>query len=170
MANKQEALNDALNIVIDKFSDVAWRNGLGQERKSAAADMEDLVENKCRKKSQDYHYRKAIREVVTPFCTMLSGDCQPGLPFNIQIKDFEAERQGRNHALAIVLDEFRDFAHRMEQELKGACSEIAEDMEKQVAYEGLNKSQHYKQTIADVVRPFYTMLNDDCKPDRPINT
>ena len=159
MTDKQQGRHDALDIVIDKFRDVAW-DGLRQERERAAADMEKLVEPK---EGKSHDYWQAIADVVTPFCKMLKGESQPQPPFNI--KHPEAERQGRNAALEIVLDEFREFAHRTGLEL-----EIAEDMKKQAEYKGREKSQDYRQAMADVVRPFYKMLKGESQRQPPFNT
>ena len=166
ITDKQQGWNDALNIVIDKFCDVAWREELVQERERAAADMEKLVEYKCRGKSEDY--QQTMAGLVGPFCKMLKGISQPEPPFNIKFP--EAERQGRNDALEIVLDEFRGFAHRAGLKLEWTCSEIAGDMEKLVEYEDRGKSEDYQQTMADVVRPFYKMLKSEPQRKPPFNT
>ena len=178
MTDKQQGWNDALNIVFDQFNSVAWRMGLDQERKRAAADMEKLVDPKG-EKSQDYW--QTMADVVSPFCEMLKGESRPEPPFNIQLP--EAERQGRNDALEIVLDKFRGFAHWKGLELEWTCSEIAEDMEKLVKYRVHEKSQScwqdmgdevkseaHRQTMCDVVRPFCKMLKDEPQRKPPFNT
>ena len=97
----------------------------------------------------------------------------------------EAENQGRNDALKIVLDAFRSFA-QMEDELKmdRSCSEIADDMCKRVKYEVREKQrsqigpagdprdnlQNYWDGMADVVRPFYQMLKEKPLPNPSFNT
>ena len=53
MTDKEQGWNDALNIVLEKFRDFAWKKDLAQERELAAADMEKLVEYEGSKKSQD---------------------------------------------------------------------------------------------------------------------
>ena len=168
VTDKQQGWNDALNIVFDQFNYVAWQKGRGQERQRAAEGMEKLAKHKCRGKSEDY--QQTMHDVVTPFCEMLKGDkSQPEPPFNIELP--EAERQGRNDALEIVLDTFRGFAQQKGLQLEWTCSEIAEDMGKRVEYavkerSGASwqamgdevKSQAYRQAMNDVVIPFREML------------
>ena len=50
------------------------------------------------------------------------------------------------------------------------CSEIAEDMEKRVEYEGREKSQDYMRAMADVVRPFYKELKNEPQREPPFNS
>ena len=170
MTDKQQGWNDALEIVLDKFRDLAWQPGIAQERESAAGEMEKLVKCKCHQEKSEDDYQQTMAAVVTPFCVMLKGEPQSEPPFNIALP--EAERQGRNNALEIVLDEFRGFAHRTGLELKWTCSEIADDMEKLVEYEDQEKSQDYRQAMADVVTPFYRMLKSEPqrKPPSTPNT
>ena len=138
MTDKQQGWNDALNIVFDQFNYVAWQKGRGQERQRAAEGMEKLAKHKCRGKSEDY--QQTMHDVVTPFCEMLKGDkSQPEPPFNIELP--EAERQGRNDALEIVLDTFRGFAQQKGLQLEWTCSEIAEDMGKRVEYAVKERSE-----------------------------
>ena len=161
MTDKQQGWNDALNIVIEKaFDDVARLDGRSQERQEhqkAVEDMEKRVEHKIREQSQDY--RQAMRDVVEPFCKTLKGENRPNPPFKIALP--EAEKQGRNDALEIVLDTFRVFARREDLQMEWTCSEIAEDMEKLVDYEDREKSQDYMQAMADVVKPFYKELKNE---------
>ena len=180
MTDKQQGWNDALNIVFDQFNYIAWRKRLGQEREQAAADMGNLVENKSLGRSQDY--QKTLFGVVPPFCEMLERKPQADPPFDIELP--EAERQGRNDALEIVLDEFFGFAHRKGLELEWTCSEIAEDMKKQIGIKGDDMKEliesekndtkklvvdaggefsldNYRQAMADVVKPFYKMLRGE---------
>ena len=167
ITDKQQGWNDALNIIIGQFNDVAWQQGIGQQRESAAEDMGKLVKRKGWKKSED-DYQQTVVGVVTPFCKMLKGELQPEPPFNIALP--EAERQGRNDALEIVLDKFRGFAHRKGLELEQARNEIAEDMKKLVKYEVREKSQDYWQAMADVVRPFYKLLKSQPQRKPPFNS
>ena len=167
MTDKQQGWNDALNIVFDQFNYVAWQKGLGQERQRAAEGMEKLAKHKCREKFEN-DYQQTMFGVVTPFCEMLKGDPQPEPPFKIKLP--EAERQGRNDALEIVLDKFRGFAHQKGLQLEWTCSEIAEDMKNLVKYEKREKSQDYWQAIADMVRPFYQMLKGELPRQLPFNT
>ena len=166
-SDKQQGWNDALNIVLGQFHDVAWQKGLYQERTRAAEDMEKLSKRKCLEKSED-DYQQTMFGVVTPFCEMLKGGPQGQPPLKIELP--EAERQGRNDALEIVLDTFRGFAHRKGLELEWTCSEIAEDMKKLAKHEGREKSQDYQQAMANVVRPFYNMLKGDPQGQPPFNT
>ena len=167
MTDKQQGWNDGLEIVLDTFRDFAWQKGLGQERERAAADIEKRVKYKCREKFED-DYQQTMFGVVKPFCEVLKGDPQPEPPFKIKLP--EAERQGRNDALEIVLDKFRDFAQQKGLQLEWTCSEIAEDLKKLVKYEKREKSQDYWQAIADVVRPFYQMLKGELPRQLPFNT
>ena len=152
VTDKQHGWNGALEIVLDAFNEVAWQKGLVQERKRAAGSMEKQVEGRCHGRSQDY--RQMMHDVVTPFCRMLKGESYSH--FDISLP--EAERQGRNDALEIVLDTFRGFVERKGLEMDRSCGEIADEMEQLVGYEGLRKSQDYWDAMADVVRPFYRML------------
>ena len=129
--------------------------------------MEKLSKRKCLEKSED-DYQQTMFGVVTPFCEMLKGGPQGQPPLKIELP--EAERQGRNDALEIVLDTFRGFAHRKGLELEWTCSEIAEDMKKLAKHEGREKSQDYQQAMANVVRPFYNMLKGDPQGQPPFNT
>ena len=167
MTDKQQGWNNALNIVVDKFNDVAWQKGLCQERERAAADMGKRVRHKCQGKSED-DYQQTMLGVVMPFCEMLKGKCQPAPPFNIKLP--EAERQGRNDALEIVLDTFKGFAQRKDLQLEWTCSEIATDMKKRVEYEVRERSQAYLQAMADMVRPFYEMLKGESQRQPPFDT
>jgi hypothetical protein len=72
MTDREQGCKDALNIVLDKFRDFAWKKDLAQERELAAADMEKQVEYKGRKKSQEYKH--AMADVVRLFCKMLMKD------------------------------------------------------------------------------------------------
>ena len=155
MTDKQQGWNDGLEIVLDTFRDFAWQKGLGQERERGATDIEKRVKHKCGEKSED-DYQKTMVGMVTPFCKMLKS--QPEPPFNIELP--EAERQGRNDALEILLDTFRDFAHRKGLELDRMCSEIAEDMGKRVEYAVKERSEAYRQAMNDVVIPFREILKD----------
>ena len=166
MTDKQQGWNYSLNIVFDKFNDVAWQEGRGQERERAAANMETRGKHKCLGKSE--RYQQTMANVTRPFCKMLKGKSQPEPSFNIKLP--EAERPGRNDALEIVLDTFRDFAHTNELELEGMCSEIAEDMKELVTYDWGEKSQDYRQAIADIVRPFYEMLKGEPQRKPPFKT
>ena len=160
MTDKQQAWNAALEIVLDKFRDFAWRNGLDNERKRAADGIGNRVRHKCLEKSGD-DYQETMFAVVTPFCKMLKGKSQPVEPFNIALP--EAEKQGRSDALEIVLDTFREFADRDGLVLDQTCSEIAEDMIKLVDH-GVgvmlptswgDDKKTYRQAMYDVVNPFY---------------
>ena len=152
VTDKQHGWNGALEIVLDAFNEVAWQKGLVQERKRAAGSMEKQVEGRCHGRSQDY--RQMMHDVVTPFCRMLKEESYSH--FDISLP--EAERQGRNDALEIVLDTFRGFVERKGLEMDRSCGEIADEMEQLVGYEGLRNSQDYWDAMADVVRPFYRML------------
>ena len=171
MTDKQQGWNDALNIVIDRFNYVVWQKGLGPERKEAAGNMKKRVEHERLWKSEDY--QQTMCDVVMPFYEMLKRcKSQPEPPFNIKLP--EAERQGRNDALEIVLDTFKGFAQRKDLQLEWTCSEIATDMEKRVEYEVREKSQAcwqvmgdgvksqaYQQAMLDVVTPFCKMLKGE---------
>lgn len=152
MTDKQHGWNGALQIVLDAFNEVAWQKGLARERKRVAVSMEKQVEDKCHGRSE--HYRQAMGVLVTPFCRMLRG--QSYSSFDIALP--ETERQGRNDALEIVLDAFRGFVQRRELKMGRSYSEIADEMEQLVGYEGLRNSQDYWDAMADIVRPFYRML------------
>ena len=157
MIDKQQGWDDALNIVIERFNDFAWKKDLAQERKLAAADMEQRVERECLGQSQEY--QQTMFGVMMPFCKTLTGDTLPIPPFNVALP--EAEGQGRNDALEIVLDTFSGFARRKDLQMELTCSEIAEEMEKLVEHEGREKSKDCRLAMADVVSPFYTMLKDE---------
>ena len=166
MTDKQQAWNAALEIVLDKFRDFAWQKGLDNERERAAAGMGNRVKHKCREKSGD-DYQQTMFAVVTPFCKMLKCKSQPEPPFNIALP--EAEKQGRNDALEIVLEKFRDFAGRDGLALDQTCSEIAEDMIKRVDYDARvmlpaswgDDKKTYRQAMDDVVNPFYKELKNE---------
>ena len=74
--DKEQGWHDAVDIVLDKFRDFAWKKGLAQERELAAADMEKLVEYEGREKSQDY--KQAMADVVRPFFKMLKNEPSSG--------------------------------------------------------------------------------------------
>ena len=76
MTDKEQGRNDALNIVLEKFMDFAWKNDLAQERELAAADMEKRVEYDGSKKSQDY--KQAMADVMKPFYKMLKDEPSSG--------------------------------------------------------------------------------------------
>ena len=167
VTDKQQGWNDALNIVFDQFNYVAWQKGRSQERQIAAEGMEKLAKHKCRGKSEDY--QQTMHDVVTPFCEMLKGDkSQPEPPFNIELP--EAERQGRNDALEIVLDTFRGFAQQKGLQLEWTCSEIAEDMGKRVECAVKERSGASWQAMNDVVIPFREMLRGELPRQLPFNT
>ena len=158
MTDKQQGWNGGLDIVLRAFNEVAWQKGLVQKRQRAARGMEKQLEGKCHERSQDY--RQVIRDLVTPFCRMLKG--QSNSHFDIPLP--EAEREGRNDALEIVLETFRGFVERKGREMDRSCSEIADEMEQLVGYEGLRHSQDYWDAMAEIVLPFYRMLKG--KPTR----
>lgn len=158
--------NDALKIILlEFFTDVTWQEGLGQERKRAAAKMEELVKHK--KQDRSAGYQKAMDSIVLQFCEMLMGSSHGESPFSI--KCLETEKAGRDDALEIVLEKFMFFArHRLQLEWR--LCEIADTMEKRVQYEGQDNCQAYQQGLADIVRPFYLMLKDRPQQRPPFNT
>ena len=157
MTDEQQGWNDALEIVLETFRDVAWQKDLAQERELAAAEMKKRVERKSLEQPQKY--KQTMAEVVKPFCKTLNGECLPRPPFNITF--LEAEGQGRIDALEIVLKTFKEFARRKDLQMNWTCSEIAEDMKKLVKYESREKSEDYRQIMADVVKPFCKTLKDE---------
>ena len=167
MTDKQQGWNDALNIVFDQFNYVAWQKGLGQERKKAAEDIKKRVWHKFQEKSED-DYQQTMLGVVKPFCKELRGESQPEQPFITALP--EAERQGRNDALEIILDTFKGFAQRKDLQLEWTCSETATDMKKRVEFEVRERSQAYLQAMVDMVRPFYEMLKGEPQRQPPFDT
>ena len=166
MTDKQRGWNGGLDIVLRAFNEVAWQKGLVQKRQRAARGMEEQVEGRCHARSQDY--RHVMRNLVTPFCKMLKG--QSFSHFDTPIPLPEAEREDRNDALAIVLETFRGFVERKGREMDRSCSEIADEMEQLVGYEGLRNSQDYWDAMAEIVLPFYRMLKGKPTRNPPFNT
>ena len=164
MTDKQQGWNSGLEVVLRAFNEVAWQKGLVQKRQRAAGGMEQQVKGNCDEKSQDY--RQVMDDVVTPFSRMLKG--QSYSYFDIQLP--EAEREGRNDALAIVLETFRGFVERKGLKMDRSCSEIADEMEQLVGYEGLRNSQDYWDAMAEIVLPFYRMLKGKPTGNPPFNT
>ena len=164
--DKQQGWNDALEIILFRFfTDVAWQEGLGQERKRVAADMEEWVKHKKQDKSLDS--QKAMDAIVLPFCEMLMGKSHPESPFSI--KWLAAEKQARDDALEIILEKFMFFS-RHKLQLGWKRSDIAEDMKNLVGHKGIEKCQTYRQAICDVVRPFYMMLKGKPQQKHPFDT
>ena len=164
VTDKQQGWNGGLEIVLRAFNEVAWQKGLVQERQRAASGMEKQLEGNCDERSQDY--RQVMSDVVIPFCRMLKG--QSHSHFDLPIP--EAESQGRNDALQIVLETFRGFVERKGREMDRSCSEIADEMEQLVGYEGLRNSQDYWDAMAEIVLPFYRMLKGKPTRNPPFNT
>ena len=129
---RRKGWNDALKIILlEFFTDVAWQEGLEQERKRAAADMKELSKHKKRDKSPAY--QKAMDSIVLPFCEMLMGSSHEESPFSVKCR--ETEKPGRDDALEIVHKRFMFFArHRLQ--LQWSHCEIADTMEKRVECEG----------------------------------
>ena len=164
MTDKQQGWNSGLEVVLRALNEVAWQKGLVQKRQRAAGGMEQQVKGNCDEKSQDY--RQVTDDVVTPFSRMLKG--QSYSYFDIPLP--EAEREGRNDALAIVLETFRGFVERKGLKMDRSCSEIADEMEQLVGYEGLRNSQDYWNAMAEIVLPFYRMLKGKPTGNPPFNT
>lgn len=146
------------------FNEVAWQKGLVQKRHRAASEMEKQVDGNSDRESQDY--RQVISDLVYPFCRMLKG--QSYSYFEIPLP--EAERGGRNDGLAIVLESFRGFVERKGLKMERSCSEIADEMEQLVGYEGLRNSQDYWDAMAEIVLPFYRMLKGKPTGNPPFHT
>ena len=163
---REKGWNEALKIILlEFFTNVAWQEGLGQERKRAAANMEELVKHK--KQDRSAAYQKAMDSIVLPFCEMLMGSSHGETPFSIEC--LETEKAGRDDALEIVLEKFMSFAqHRLQLEWR--LCEIADTMKKRVEYEGQDNCQAYRQGFADIVRPFYLILKDGPQQKPPFNT
>ena len=164
MTDKQQGWNGGLEVVLRAFNEVAWQKGLVQMRQRAAGGMEKQVEGRCHARSRDYG--KVMSDLVTPFCRMLKG--QSYSYFDIPLP--EVEREGRNDALAIVLETFRSFVERKGLKMDRSCSEIADEMEQLVGYEGLRHSQDYWNAMAEIVLPFYRMLKGKPTGNPPFNT
>ena len=160
MTDKQQGWNGGLDIVLGAFNEIAWQTGLLRKRQRAAGDMEKQVEGK----SGDYG--QVMRDLVTPFCRMLKGRSYSH--FDIALP--EAESKGRNDGLKIVLDTFREFVERNGLKMDRSCSEIADEMEQLVGYEGLQNSQNYWNAMAKIVLPFYRVLKGKETGDTPFNT
>ena len=163
---REEGWNDALRIILlEFFTDVAWQEGLDQERKRAAAGMEESSKHKKRDKSPGY--QKALDSIVLPFCEMLVGSRHEESPFNVKCR--ETENPGSDDALEIVLERFMFFArHRLQ--LEWSLCEIADTMEKRVECEGQEKCQAYRRGLADVVRPFCRVLKGQPQQKPSFNT
>ena len=166
VTDKQHGWNGALDIVLRAFNEVAWQKGLVQERHRAAGGMEKEVKGNCDEKSQGY--RQVTDDVVTPFSRMLKG--QSFSHFDTPIPLPEAEREARNDALAIILETFRGFVERKGLKMDRSCSEIADEMEQLVGYEGLRNSQDYWDAMAEIVLPFYRMLKGKPTGNPPFNS
>ena len=164
MTDKQQGWNGGLDIILRAFNEVAWQKGLVQKRQRAAGGMAQQVEVNCDEKSHDY--RQVMDDVITPFSRMLKG--QSYSHFDSPLP--EAEREGRNDALAIVLESFRGFVERKGLKLHRSCSEIADEMEQLVGYEGLRNSQDHWDAMAEIVLPFYRMLKGKPTRNPPFNT
>ena len=162
--DREEGWADGLNIILARFTDVAWQQG-PQERKRAAATLAEMTRSKGRGRSTEYQMTMAA--IVSPFCERLKGRAQPEPPFNI--KDLGTNKQARDDALKILLDTFRFFA-RHKLQLEWECSEIADDIEKLVECMDEGKTPAYEKAIADVVRPFFFDLKDTPQQKMPFNT
>ncbi len=160
MTDKQQGWNGGLEIVLDAFNEIAWQTGLFRKRQKAAGGMEKQVEGKSG------NYGQVMRDLVTPFSRMLKG--QSYSHFDIPLP--EAEREGRNDALKIVLDTFGGFVKHKGLKMDRSCSEIADEMEQLVGYEGLRNSQDYWDAMAEIVLPFYRVLKGKKTGTPPFNT
>ena len=166
VTDKQQGWNGGLDIVLRAFNEVAWQKGLVHKRYRAASEMEKQVEGKCHGRSEDY--RQVMGDLVTPFRSMLKG--QSYSHFDTPIPLPEVEKRGRNDALEIVLDTFRGFVERNGLKMDRSCSEIADEMEQLVGYEGLRNSQDYWNAMAEIVLPFYRVLKGKETGESPFNT
>lgn len=166
MTDRQQGWNGGLEVILRAFNEVSWQKGLANRRHRAASEIEMQVGGISDGRSQDD--RQVMRDVVTPFCRMLKG--QSYSHFDIPVPLPEAERQGRNDALAIILESFRGFVERKGLKMDRSCSEIADEMEQLVGYEGLRNSQEYWDAMAEIVLPFYRMLKGKPTGNRPFNT
>jgi len=166
VTDKQQGWNGGLEVVLRAFNEVAWQKGFANRRYRAASEMEMQADGNSGGRSQDD--RQVMRDIVTPFCRMLKG--QSYSHFDITVPLPEAERAGRNDALAIVLESFRGFVERKGLKMGRSCSEIADEMEQLVGYEGLRNSQDYWDAMAEIVLPFYRMLKGKPTGNPPFNT
>ncbi len=164
MTEKQQGWNGGLDVVLGAFNEVAWQTGLFRKRQRDAHRMEKQIEDRCHGRSEDYG--KVMRDLVTPFCRMLNG--QSYSRFDIPLP--ETERKGRNDALEIVIDTFRGFVKRNGPKVDRSWSEIADEMEQLVGYEGLRNSQDYWNAMAEIVLPFYRVLKGKSTGNPPFNT
>ena len=96
-----------------------------------------------------------------PFITWLKGEPLPSPPFDTALP----EKKGRamDEALEIVLCALKSFVRGGGPEPSWTWSEMADDLEKLVEYEGRERSQDFRQAMADVVRPFYKVLKGEPK-------
>lgn len=160
MTDKQQGWNGGLDIVLGAFNEIGWQPGLFRMRQKAGGDMAQQVEGK------PGGYGQVMRDLVTPFSRMLKG--QSYSHFDIALP--EEESKGRNDALMIILDTFRGFVERNGLKMDRSCSEIADEMEQLVGYEGLRNSQEYWNAMAEIVLPFYRVLKGKETGDTPFNT
>ena len=151
MTDKQQGWNDALEIVLDAFNEVAWQKGQIEERTKAAEEIRNRIRRECPRGSDDNY----ASPVVSPFCKMLKGEVLPLFPFDNALSETEIWKPCVGE---IVLDVFLGFAKRKGVEMVRSCNEIADEMMQLVKYEGRGKSPDYKKAMADVVKPFYNML------------
>ena len=103
MTDKQHGWMEGINLVFDQFGPAAWQEGLGQERKQAATEMEERL----RMQEESPFYQSTMEPVVVPFITWLKGEPLPSPRFDTALP--EKEGRAMDEALDIVLCAFQSF-------------------------------------------------------------
>ena len=143
VTNRQSGWNCGLNLVFDMFRDAAWQRGLAPTRRDAARAMKNATP-------------KTLVAMVEPFRKRLKDEPCAEPPFDSSIS--EASLADMDAAVAILVSVLRRFV-RGDGLGNWTWSEIADDLEKRVAYEQRGKPQAFKQATADLVRPFHNLLS-----------
>ena len=141
MTDRHLGWNCALNLVFDLFTEVAWQPGLEAGRREASLALKNIP--------------KTIVEMVEPFRKRLEGESCADPPFNLPISQSTASDM--DAALSILVGTLRGFV-RGDGLGNWTWSEIADDVVKRGEDEQRGKSQGFKQAIADLVRPFHSVL------------
>lgn len=152
MTDKQYGWKEGINLVFDQFGLATWQEGLGQKRKQAATEIEERL----KMQEESPFYQSTMEPVVVPFITWLKGEPLPSPPFDTALP--EKEGRAMDEALEIVLCAFKSFVRGRGPEPGWTWSEMADDLEKLVQYEGRERSQDFRRAMADVIRPFFKVL------------
>ena len=151
MTDRQDGWKEGINLVLSQFWDAAWQKGFDSDRDEAVQQITNRI------KMLDAH--RTIQRIVEPFIKCLRGEALPKPPFGSAIP--ERDTIAMRVALQVIFVVFQGFRRGDGPEPNWTWGELAEDMANLVEFEGRERSQDFRQGMADVVRPFYRMLKGD---------